>query len=428
MKKKIRYNINAGFGQDNGTYRMQSADIKGILALLKTEKDTLLSYKNLDFFKTDIDKDKLNSMVNTGDKNVMSGIIQCLNTENVFELSNRKYLGSKSNLLSFIGPVIVQNAGKNIESFFDPFAGTGVVSRWMQQYADRVIANDILFSNYLGLKVFLTSSREEVSVLKLKNFITCLNALEPVRGYVFTNFAGTYFTDHNAGKIEAIREEISQLYREKKCTLHEKNALLLSLLYAMDKCANTVGQYDAFLKHIGSAVMTGGKHKIDSNVYKPITLRRPFFFFDNRNKAYQCDANQLANSIKAEVTYLDPPYNHRQYINCYHLLENIMLWDKPITLGKTRKFSRDHLKSDYSRKSKAVKRFAELINSLMCRHIFLSYNSEGIIQDKDICTILKTRGRLEIFEKKYTIFGHGAGVSKKRPVTERLFHVKVEKN
>lgn len=405
---------------------MQKYDLKNLFDLLKTKNDdSLISYRNFDLFKTDILKEKLCSRVDSGDKDFLSGIMYSLNTENVFELSNRKYLGSKSNLLSFIGQTIVENAGKSIESFFDPFAGTGVVAWWMQQYADKVRANDILFSNYLGLRVFLASLREKVSIVKLKDIITHLNALKPVKGYVYSNFAGTYFTHQNAGKIDAVREEIERINRDNKCTTGEKYALLLSLLYAMDKCANTVGQYDAFLKHIGSDVMAGGKHRIDSNVYKPLTLKRPFFFFDSRNEVYQCDANQLADTIKAEVVYLDPPYNHRQYIDCYHLLENVMLWERPATSGKTRKFSRDHLKSDYSRKSKAAKAFAGLVKRLKCRHLFLSYNTEGIIPDKDICAILKTRGKLEIFEKEYTIFGHGAGVSKKRPVKERLFYVRI---
>ena len=162
-------------------------------------------------------------------------------------------------------------------------------------------------------------------------------------------------------------------------------------------------------------------------MYKPLSLRRPFLFFDDHNEVYQCDANDLAEQVKAEVVYLDPPYNHRQYIDCYHLPENIMLWEKPDTFGKTKKFRRDHLKSDYSRVSGAHKAFAELIGKLQCQHIFLSYNSEGIIPDKDIIAILKARGKVEIFEKQYPIFGHGAGVAKKRPVMERLFYVRVRR-
>jgi adenine-specific DNA-methyltransferase len=407
---------------------MQKFTIKNLLHLLHTgNQNKLLSCGNLDFFKNDLLTDKLYSMAASGKESAITGVINSLNPGYVFQPANRKYLGSKSNLLSFIEQTIVAQAGRTIESFFDPFAGTGVVAFRMQEYADKIIANDLLYSNYLGLKVFLQSLRHNTNVKKINDLITHLNSLDPVKGYVFSNFAGTYFTPGNAGKIDAIREEIDRLEREKACSFHEKEALLVSLLYAMDKCANTVGQYDAFLKHIGSEIMAGGKHRVDSNVYKSVTLKRPFFFFDSRNDIFNTDANNLAESVHAEVVYLDPPYNKRQYINCYHLLENVMLWKKPVTTGKTKKFKRDHMKSDYSRKTKAVAAFADLISKLTCRHLFLSYNTEGIIPDDDIFEILKTRGKLEIFKQDYAIFGNGAGVSRKRPVCERLFYVKVNK-
>ena len=35
------------------------------------------------------------------------------------------------------------------------------------------------------------------------------------------------------------------------------------------------------------------------------------------------DTNELAPEIEADLVYIDPPYNSRQYCDAYHLLENV---------------------------------------------------------------------------------------------------------
>jgi adenine-specific DNA-methyltransferase len=44
---------------------------------------------------------------------------------------------------------------------------------------------------------------------------------------------------------------------------------------------------------------------------------------------FQKDANILTKKIKADVVYIDPPYNSRQYSRFYHVLETLIKWDKP---------------------------------------------------------------------------------------------------
>lgn len=249
-----------------------------------------------------------------------------------------------------------------------------------------------------------------------------MSRLRPKKGYAYRSYGGTYFTHQNAAKIDAVRDEIELLYKSGKTTLQEKYLLLTSLIYAVDKVANTVGQYDAFLKHIGADSYEEGRHKIDSNVYREMELKRPFVVFDGNNKVYNADANAIAASVVCDIAYLDPPYNNRQYIDNYHVLENIALWHKPELYGITRKFPREAKKSPYSRKIKAAIALGNLVKNLRCEHIFLSYNNEGIIDDRTIFDILKMRGVVQIYETDYSIFGNGAGVAKKRLIRERLFH------
>ncbi len=350
---------------------------------------------------------------------------------------NRKYLGSKYRLLDFITETILTRTG-GIEVFVDPFAGTGVVAAGFRRYAVKIIANDLLYSNYVANRAFLTSTPAEVDLDRVGDLLEELNALSPVRGYVFASYGGSYFTPENAAKIDAVREAIASYRRAGRCSEQEGYLLLTSLLLAADKAANTVGQYDAFLKHLdarsdgrpeGPDQERCGRHLVDGNVRKPLHLRLPAVELEGNggNEVYNEDANQLLRRLAADVLYLDPPYNSRQYIDCYHVLENIMRWDKPKLYGKTRKFRREQLKSRYSRKNQAAGALAELVQAARARHIYLSYNSEGLISDAEIEEILASRGPVEVLEKPYPVFGNGAGSSRKRVISERIFYCRVSR-
>lgn len=343
-----------------------------------------------------------------------------------FDINNRKYLGSKYKLLDFLEDKITKNCGDNFGCFFDIFSGTGVVANRFRNHAKKVIANDILYSNYVINKVFLNSTKKNTRLKIVEKKIDELNSLKPKKGYCFKNFGGAYFTEENASYIDAIRAKIEDFKNNKEITEQEYFVLLTSLLFALDKVSNTVGQYDAYLKHIGKETYAKGKHLADSNIYKKIKLKNPYIFFDGINEVYNKDANDLIREIKCDVLYLDPPYNSRQYIDCYHVLENIIKWEKPVLYGKTKKFERDSLKSKYSKKTHCTYVFEDLINNAKCNHIFLSYNNEGIIPDNEIERILKNKGKLKIYSIDYNVFGNGAGNSKKRKLKERLFYCKVK--
>jgi len=338
---------------------------------------------------------------------------------------NRKYLGSKYRLLDFLTDTILSRVPE-IDVFVDLFAGTGVVGNSFRAHASTVIANDLLFSNYVVNRVYLTSSRATVDLDRVGALIEELNRCTPIQGYVYAGYGGTYFTKYNAARIDAVREAVESIYAEQRCSEQERFVLLTSLLLAVDKAANTVGQYDAFLKHIDNREQAD-RHLVDNNVHKPLRLRVPEIELigNDGNEVYNQDANRLIRHLEAEVLYLDPPYNTRQYVDCYHVLENILRWDKPPLHGKTRKFQRDHLKSRYSRKNEAARALEELIEAARAKHIFLSYNSEGIIPENMIREIFSRRGKLEVFSREYSVFGNGAGSSRKRTLSERIFYCRI---
>ena len=259
----------------------------------------------------------------------------------------------------------------------------------------------------------------------MASLIRSLNDLPPVNGYITENYAGTYFTPENCALMDSIREEIKGLRVREAVSADEHAILLASFLLAADRVANTIGQYDAFLKHIDSREDRGGRHLIDDRVRTRFLLQPLADLEGLRLEVIEADMVSLAPRIDVEVAYFDPPYNQRQYCDNYHVLENLAMWRKPPVFGKTKKFDRTGLQSPFSRKATAAAALDALVAGTVARHVFLSYSSEGILTREQILETLGRRGDVEEIETEYPVFGNGAGVSVRRSVTERLFHLRI---
>ena len=77
----------------------------------------------------------------------------------MFNLKNRRYTGAKTKLLEKIDFVISKNIKKENLSFFDVFAGTGVVGEYFikKNSFDNLLINDFLYSNFVIFKAFFES-------------------------------------------------------------------------------------------------------------------------------------------------------------------------------------------------------------------------------------------------------------------------------
>lgn len=324
--------------------------------------------------------------------------LNILDTVEPLHIENRRYLGAKSRMLDFISQTI-QPYMSHVDSVADIFAGTGVVSdMFSRKYHVNLIVNDILHSNYVSYMTWFDNT--PVSTRKIKNHLIELNNITPISGYVTKTFGNTYFSISNSRKIDAIREQIEQ-YSD--LNSREKAFLLTSLLYAMDKVANTVGHYDAYRKN----------HQVSN----PIFLRMPDVQSNiHRSQIYREDANQLVRNISADLVYIDPPYNSRQYGDAYHLLENIIRWHKPEVAGVGRKMiNRKDVKSKYSTQ-KAPAAFDDLIQNINAKYILVSYNnmaqkgnsrSNAKISNEEIISSLSKRGEVKTFKTPFQPFSSG---------------------
>ncbi|WP_019773099.1 Dam family site-specific DNA-(adenine-N6)-methyltransferase [Streptococcus sobrinus] len=330
-------------------------------------------------------------------------------------IGNRRYLGSKQRMLDFISKIVDENL-PDIETVADIFGGTGVVADMFRKRGKNVIVNDILYSNYVSFQTWF--SNETVDIKKVTYIIEELNHLKPKKGYVYENFGGFYFSKDNAKKIDAIREKI-ETYTD--LNQREYCMLLTSLLYAMDKVANTVGHYDAF------------RQKMDS--HQPIYLKVPEYNMNSGNLIYNMDANKLVREIDVDLVYIDTPYNSRGYENAYHVLENIAEWKKPKVEGVAKKaVNRSEKGSDYT-KSSAPQAFDDLIHNIRAKYILVSYNnmnkkgnsrSNAKISNDEIIKSLEKRGQVFVFATDFNAFT--AGKSKITNHKEILYLCKVRQN
>lgn len=321
---------------------------------------------------------------------------------NKFSIKNRRYLGSKAKLLSFIQNVVNSRCGK-IETFLDLFAGTGNVAWSFNDELTSVMLNDILECNHLSYIAFF--SNQEINHELIERKIKEYNLYQPIDDNYFSqNFSDTYFSKSNCKRIGFIREDIEQSFINNEINVRERAILVTSLIYAMDKIANTVGHYDAF--------------RMNGDLNRELILEElelPSFNVNKNNKIFCENANDLVKKVVADVVYIDPPYNSRQYCDAYHLLENVALWKKPEVSGVAKKMDRAHLKSKYCLSS-APKEFEDLIENINAKYILVSYNNMGTkgagrsqakISDEDILRVLSAKGKVEIFETNFNQFTTG---------------------
>jgi len=338
--------------------------------------------------------------------------------EKSFKITNRRYLGSKTKLLSFIHETIEKEA-LQFDSVLDLFAGTGAVADSFNDGSRRIIVNDILECNRCVYNAFF--GKQNINIVNLNKLICEYNSNEIMEeNYFSENYSDTFFSKKNCKKIGYTRDNIDLLFREKKINEREKDYLITSLLYAMDHIANTVGHYDAFRR--------GGDLSKDL-VLLPLDV--PPSSINKNNEIYKEDSNELVKHIKCDLVYIDPPYNSRQYCDAYHLLENVAAWNKPKVYGVARKMDRSGLKSRYCENS-APRVFDKLIQDLNCKYIVVSYNNMGLkgagrsqakISDVDIIRSLEQKGKVITYETDFNQFT--TGKTNVEDHKERLFVCKV---
>lgn len=355
-----------------------------------------------------------------------------------------RYIGNKRKLIPFIEEGLGR-LGVNGRTACDPFAGTASVARFLKRRGYAVTTADIMsFSHVLQWAYVVVDERPRFERLRevqgqsdrLRATVDHLNRLAPAPGFIHDHFSPhssggiahgrRYFTPENASRIDAIRARIHEWRQRDHLDDDEFNILLAALLEAADRVANTTGVYAAYVK------------SWQPNALKPLRLRVPRLITGTGLdcRAFRLDAIDLMRrSPPFDLLYLDPPYNTRQYVGYYHIPEIITEgWfeNEPSLRGKTGLPEDGDKRSDWSRVNRCEEAFEELVATAPCRHILMSYNSEGIISEACIEEVLRDRGsassyvKLEQSYKRYRSDRDRDGRRYKGDrVTECLYYVRV---
>ncbi|MBZ1348176.1 MAG: DNA adenine methylase [Candidatus Nealsonbacteria bacterium] len=330
------------------------------------------------------------------------------------ETQGIKYTGSKREIL----PVLLELIKPlNIKTVLDGFSGTTRVSQALKQAGYAVYANDISDWSKIFGECYLLNKRSASYYLPLINH---LNNLPGKYGWFSENYGGEpnggsaiqkdgrkrIWQLHNTKKLDAIREEIDKITKDKI----EKSVLLTSLIIAMDKVDSSVGHQVSYLK------------KWAPRAYNTMKMEVPRLIIDDKqHQVYQKDIFDLVNDIEVDLAYYDPPYGSSnelmppsrvRYASYYHIWKTICLNDKPKLVGVANRredvgdtisgsIFEEFRKNDEGQYI-VIEAIEKLIKNTPAKYVVLSYNNNGRATFQAIKDILKNlKKKISIFEMDY---------------------------
>jgi adenine-specific DNA-methyltransferase len=365
-----------------------------------------------------------------------------------------RYIGNKTRLLPFLMGT-VERLGLSPKTAHDAFSGTAAVGRALKEAGWRVASSDLMTYSYVFQRAYVVAQRspsfaavragdpELRRALRSPSFrksIAGTGALGAIseylarwvdveRGFIGTHFAPAggrmYFTQENADRIDTIRRRLHEWWSAGLIQDDAYYVLLAALIEGADRVANTAGVYAAYIK------------RWQSNARRAIRLEPEIPQRGPRGStAHRADATMVAAAAgEVELLYIDPPYNARQYSGYYHVPEVIARgWfdGTPVLRGKTGLVAGDGQRSDWCSARKAGAALAGLLAATSARHALVSYNSEGLLSERDLRDVLAgaTRvGTVQRFSRAYRRYRSDSDrvgrVYQGDLVRELLYHVRL---
>lgn len=316
------------------------------------------------------------------------------------------FKGSKRRLINNIISLIEELDGVN--TVFDGFSGSGIVSANLRNHGYEVTANDKNYFSYIFAKVFL----EGYDKKEFNQYFDILQE-QSYPGWITENYSGTQmrvprgsntlqerplgYTLENAQNIDGIREMIDAL----DISQRTRNAYICSLILAADKVFNNTGdQKSAFKEWLPAAL-------------KPLRLIPPANISGITGQAFNEDI--LSSSIPDiyDLIYLDPPYsNGVLYESSYQVSNSIALWDKP-ELDKSyaiprridAAFGKSKTAGKFYSKKTIEQDFKDVLEHYKCRYALVSYSDapRNLIQIQDLVDICYEHGTVTTYALDHKI-------------------------
>ena len=349
------------------------------------------------------------------------------------------YLGNKRALLQPIDSALRQakrRLGKRLLRVFDPFSGSGIVSRFLKAHASYIASNDIEdYAAVIG-RCFLTN-KGNINYVLLSAIVEDINnrtATESTQPGFFEEIYApgdedqileadrVFYTPDNARRLDGYRRMIDT------APVEFRDLLLGPLLSEASIHANTAGVFKGFYKNRATGIGQFGGSGSDAlvRIKGQIKLAAPVLSnFECEYEVFQGDANTVAVGIApVDIAYIDPPYNQHPYGSNYFMLNLLVNYERPEEISRVAGIPRDWRRSDYNIRAKSLPLLRRLLNSINAPFLLVAFNDEGFIPIEEMNSMLSELGSVEVIKTRHAAF-RGSRNFKKRPlhVTEHLFLV-----
>ncbi len=390
------------------------------------------------------------------------------------------YLGNKRKLIPFIDKAveeIIANdktlSKKQPEeiTFFDIFAGSGVVSRYARLKGFKTLSNDLEVYSKVINEAFLcfveddfqsvfkkvrTALSKDFTITKTDDayadvLLFLNNQKEPQDSkdsYFSLHYAPKdtknpdfnnerlFYTQENARKIDAI---VAIIFNKRYFSEDAKKIILASLMYNMTIHINTSGTMKGF--HNG----WGGQGKVAlDRILSDINLEKLPACNNIKGDVYSDYAEKVFtnHSIPSvDIIYADPPYNQHQYSANYNHLTTVALNDKydpgEVIQGSRAGIRTDHNRSDFCKSKKdenshikqAELAFIDFMNNVRCKYMIMSYNNEGVVAIDRLLDLISQglKNTVSFKHKVYDKYKGGKTTQTSNKVVEYLLVIEMDK-
>lgn len=311
-----------------------------------------------------------------------------------------RYIGNKTRFLRQLIRAISEHVQPG-QIVADLMCGTASVSAALRASGYRVIAADIMTYAVQHATVRLTLDRapsfERLKLGGYSKVLEYLNQLKPINGFMVREYSPAgkpltgcaprlYLTEQNAGTIDAINAELNRWNRDQRVTKQEHCLLRHDLVLATNRVANIAGTYGHYRSTWSNGALSSLK-----------LLPSEFVW------GYRCDheikhgpAEKLANTVTADLCYIDPPYMKRQYAANYHLIETIARGDEPEAIGVSGLRPWRDQYSDFCSKVKIRAAFSAVLKETRCPIFLISYSEDGLLSQQEMSEFLGRFGELAL--------------------------------
>jgi adenine-specific DNA-methyltransferase len=326
-----------------------------------------------------------------------------------------KYLGSKRVLVPVLGEIA---SAVQAQTALDLFTGTTRVAQELKRRGLCVTAADIASYSEILAQCYIATDADVADHVALSSALDELSALPGRPGYFTETFCekSRFFQPKNGERVDAIRDHLEEHYRGSVLF----PILLTALMLAADRVDSTTGVHMAYLKQWAP------------RAHRELQLRAPELI-PGIGQALRGDALDVAASLpRADLAYLDPPYNQHRYFTNYHVWETLVRWDFPDHYGVAckRVDARDETtKSDFNRKTEMPNALRRVIQAVEAEVLVVSYNDESWVSPTQIEGWLLDAGHQAVellaFDSKRYV---GAQIGVHNPQGKRVGEVKRLRN